>query len=80
MEKHDQIVLNLSDAIPLRVSVDIDRGLHDDDVDSGLNFLVVVNKLLQAFLVELDVALNDGLDLAVHDGLIRLAEDRDEEV
>ena len=39
-----------------------------------------MNKLLQALLVELDIALDDGLDLAVHDGLIRLAEDRDEEV
>ena len=39
-----------------------------------------MNKLLQAFLVELDIALDDCLDLAVHDGLVRLAEDRDEEV
>lgn len=39
-----------------------------------------MNKLLQALLVELDIALDDCLDLAVHDRLVRLAEDRNEEV
>ena len=39
-----------------------------------------MDKLLQAFLVELDIALDDCLDLAVHDRFIRLAEDCDEEV
>ena len=39
-----------------------------------------MDKLLQAFLVELDIALDDCLDLAVHDGLVRLAEDRDKEI
>ena len=35
---------------------------------------------MQTHLVELDIALDDGLDLAVHDGLVRLAKDCDEEV
>ena len=66
----------LRDSIPLGVSVGIDCGLHNDDVNFGLNVFVFVNKLLQALLIELNNARDDGLDLAVHDVLIRLAKDR----
>ena len=71
----------LSDAVPLGVGIEVDRGLHDDNVNIGLHILVVqVIELLKALLVELNFALDDGLDLAVHDALVRLAEDGDEEV
>ena len=71
----------LSDAVPLGVSIEVDRGLHDNNVNIGLRLLVVqVIELLKALLVELNFALDDGLDLAVHDALVRLAEDGDEEV
>lgn len=71
----------LSDAVPLGVGIEVDRGLHDDNVNIVLQILVVqVIELLKALLVELNFALDDSLDLAVHDILVRLAEDGDEEV
>ena len=70
----------LSDAIPLRVSVEVDCSLHDDDFNFSLNVQVVMNKLLKALLVELDATLDDGLDLSVHDALVGLAEYGDQEV
>jgi hypothetical protein len=71
----------LSDAVPLGVGIEVDRGLHDDNVNIGLHILVVqVIELLKALLVEPNFAIDDGLDLAVHDALVRLAEDGDEEV
>jgi hypothetical protein len=71
----------LSDAVPLGVGIEVDRGLHDDNVNIGLHLLVVqVIELLKALLVELNFALDDGLDLAVHDAFVRLAKDGNEEV
>ena len=76
----DALLDGLADAIPLRFGVEVDSGLHDDDFNFGLHILVIINELLKALLVELDVALDDCLHLAVHDALVRLADDGDEEV